>query len=194
MRKLALAVAIVSLGAVALITTAIAKNGHRDGRTFHAKLDGFNEIVGGPGAASTGSVSTLARGTFRARLRGDPPRLEFTLEYSGIEGGAVTAAHPHFAQRHVGGGIFGFLCGGPKPACPQSGTVEGTWTAADITGPADQGVQAGAFDEFVRALRAGAVYVNIHSTNFPEGEIRGQIRHGGDDNGRHRGKGKDDDD
>jgi hypothetical protein len=194
MKRLALAASVVLVGVVTVVAaTAVAGGKNGNGRTFHAKLNGFNEIVGGPGATSTGSVSTLARGTFRARLRNDPPRLEFRLEYSGIEGGTVTAAHPHFAQRHVGGGVFGFLCGGPKPACPQSGTVEGTWTAADIIGPADQGVQAMAFDEFVRALRAGAVYVNVHSTNFPEGEIRGQIGHGDDDNGRHRGKGKDDD-
>jgi CHRD domain len=179
MRKLALAVSVGLLGTVVLITTALA-NGN-GGKSFRAELNGFNEIVGGPGAASTGSVSTLARGTFRAKLRDNGTRLEFTLEYSGIEGGTVTQAHPHFAQRHVGGGVFGFLCGGPKPPCPQSGTVTGTWTAADVIGPADQGVQAAAFDEFVRALRAGAVYVNVHSTNFPEGEIRGQINGRGDD-------------
>jgi hypothetical protein len=54
--------------------------------------------------------------------------------------------------------------------------VTGTWTAADIIGPTGQGVEAGSFAEFVRALRAGAVYVNVHSSpRFPEGEIRGQV-------------------
>jgi hypothetical protein len=102
------------------------------------------------------------------------------------EGGTVTQAHPHFAQNHVGGGVFGFFCGGPKPACPSpGGTVQGTWTGADIIGPADQGVQTAAFDEFVRALRAGAVYVNVHSSgatpSYPEGEIRGQVSAAHDD-------------
>jgi hypothetical protein len=84
----------------------------------------------------------------------------------------------------VGGDVFGFFCGGPKPPCPSpGGTVQGTWTAADIIGPAGQGVEPGAFDEFVRALRAGAVYVNVHSSpSYPEGEIRGQVGSaGGDD-------------
>lgn len=170
------AVAVVATASVALANGDDGKN------SFKTDLNGFNEVVGGPGAASTGSVSTGARGIFRAKLRDNGTRLEFTLTYSGIEGGTVTQAHPHFAQRHVGGGVFGFFCGGPKPPCPQEGTVTGTWTAADIIGPADQGVQAAAFDEFVRALRAGAVYANVHSSpSYPEGEIRGQIRSGNDD-------------
>lgn len=171
------ALAGATLLVVLVASTAFAKRGN-GGVHFKAHMNGFNEVVGGPDTPmnpSTGSVSTLARGTFEARLRENPLRLEWTLDYSGIEGGTVTQAHPHFAQRHVGGGIFGFFCGGPKPACPQNGPVNGTWTAADVIGPAGQGVSAGEFAEFVRALRAGAVYTNVHSTNFPEGEIRGQV-------------------
>jgi hypothetical protein len=182
MRKVALLALLVAAAALSLGAVALADGGD-GGNRFTAHLDGYNEIVGGPGPSSTGSVSTLARGVFRARLRKNPDRLDFELTYSGIEGGTVSQAHPHFAQRHVGGGINGFLCGGPKPPCPPTaGTVTGTWTAADVIGPADQGIQAGAFDEFVRALRAGAVYVNVHSTpSYPEGEIRGQVRAGGGD-------------
>lgn len=184
MRKVVLLVAVVAIGALGIAAVALATGSHNkgEGKSFFARLDGYNEVVGGPGPG-TGSVSTLAHGTFRAKLRKDPDRLEFELTYSGIEGGTVSVSHPHFAQRHVGGGIFGFFCGGPKPPCPTpSGTVTGTWTAADVIGPADQGVQPGAFDEFVRALRAGAVYVNVHSTpSYPEGEIRGQVRPHDDD-------------
>ncbi|MEX2211010.1 MAG: CHRD domain-containing protein [Gaiellaceae bacterium] len=174
-KRLILPLLAAGLAAVlaALAPLAGSGGGKKD---FKAELNGYNEVVGGPGSGSTGSVSTVAEGLFRAKLKDDPPRLEFTLTYSGIEGGTVTQAHPHFAQRHVGAGVFGFFCGGPKPACPTpGGTVEGTWTAADVIGPADQGVAATEFAEFVRALRAGAVYVNVHSTAYPEGEIRGQV-------------------
>ena len=86
----------------------------------------------------------------------------------------------------MNGGIIAFLCGGGgKPACPETtGTVTGTITLADIIGPgpnpanpaADQGIEPGSFQEAVRALRAGAVYANVHSERFPGGEIRGQLR------------------
>ena len=166
----------LAVAAVVAVTSVALANHGGDRNHFRATLNGYNEVVGGAGA-STGSVSTRATGTFTATLRRDPSRLTFTLRYSDMEGGTVTVAHPHFAQQHVGGGVFALLCGGTEPACPTpGGTVTGVITSGDIVGPTDQGVEAGAFNEFVRALRAGAVYVNVHSTNFPEGEIRGQIR------------------
>jgi hypothetical protein len=175
MKRIVFGAFLAAAAVIAITSVALANHGG-DRNHFRAKLNGYNEVVGGPGA-STGSVSTGASGTFTATLRTNPARLTFTLTYSDMEGGTVTVAHPHFAQQHVGGGVFALLCGGTEPACPTpGGTVEGVITADDIVGPTDQGVEAGAFNEFVRALRSGAVYINVHSTNFPEGEIRGQVR------------------
>ena len=39
-----------------------------------------------------------------------------------------------------------------------------------------QGVAPGEFDELIRAIRAGVAYVNVHSSTFPAGEVRGQLR------------------
>jgi hypothetical protein len=197
MKKLALAVAIVSLGAVAVIATAIAKNGGGDngnGRHFSAKLTGFEEVAGG----GVGAVSTDGRGRFSARIEGNT--LRYRLSYQGLEGGNVLFAHIHFGQLHTIGGVSVFLCGDlaldPDPpangipdACPASGTVEGVITGADMQNLTAQGLVRDEFDELVRALRKGVTYANVHTTAFPGGEVRGQI-----DGGRHfgffRGKGK----
>jgi CHRD domain len=180
MRRLVLAVVLAAV-ALTFVVASTALADDDNGGTFRTNLDGYAEVVGGPGA-STGSVSSVASGRFTAKLRNGS--LDYTLTYENMEGGTVSQAHIHFAEEHVGGGVIAFLCAGDKPPCPTpSGTVTGTITAANVVGPADQGIEAGSFSELIAAMRAGAAYVNVHSTpRWPEGEIRGQIRGGrGDD-------------
>ena len=164
---------------LALVSSVVA--GDDGGRTRFKSdtLTGYQEVVG------PGPISTTGTGTFEARLDGDV--ITYTLTYRGLEGidpafagGVVTQAHIHFGQRGVGGGVIAFLCGGPKPACPASGTVTGTITPVDVVGPSAQGIEAGSFAEAVRALRAGAVYANVHTSRWPAGEIRGQVNDRGD--------------
>ena len=54
--------------------------------------------------------------------------------------------------------------------------MTGTITAADILPLTDQGLAEGDFAGAVRALESRNTYVNVHTTNFPGGEIRGQIQ------------------
>ena len=172
MRKLWVLTAVVLLGGLAVGAMALAGGGSE--REFDARLNGYNEVT---------SKSTVARGSFEAELRNGTIR--YRLSYRNLETAALFA-HIHFGQPHVNGGVIAFLCGGGgKPACPATtGTVTGTITPADIVGPgpdptnpaADQGIEPGSFQEAVRALRAGAVYANVHSERFPGGEIRGQLR------------------
>ena len=134
---------------------------------FGARLGGFQEVP---------ALSTEGRGRFSAILDHDAPSLDYELEYDGLS--VVTAAHIHFGQRAVNGGVIAFLCGGGgAPACPPSGggPVMGTVGPSDIVGPAGQGIAATEFDEAIRAMAAGAAYVNVHTTAVASGEIRGQI-------------------
>jgi CHRD domain len=55
--------------------------------------------------------------------------------------------------------------------------VSRTVSAADVTNlAASQGVPAGDIKDIVRAIVSNVTYANVHSANFPSGEIRGQIR------------------
>jgi hypothetical protein len=164
--------------ALATVSSVVAGNDGNDNRFQSNKMNGYQEV------ASTGAISTTGNGAFSAMLDGDTIR--YTLTYAAIEGGAVTQAHIHFGRRAVNGGVIAFLCsniaGTPAapattpPACPSpGGTVTGTIRANDVIGPSSQGIEAGSFAEAVAALRAGAVYANVHSTRWPGGEIRGQV-------------------
>jgi hypothetical protein len=178
MRKLAVAGVLV-VASVALAATALADRGD-GGNNFRAVLTGFEE---------TPSESTPGHGDFRARIVGN--NIHYRLHYEDFEAaeGATTAAHIHFAQRGVSGGVSAFLCGGgDKPPCPPlEGTIEGPLAVidpADVIGPSGQGIAPTEMAELMRAMRAGYTYVNVHTTLNPAGLIRGQIRHGkgrGDD-------------
>jgi len=54
--------------------------------------------------------------------------------------------------------------------------VSGTAKATDVIGPAAQGISPGEFAKILDAIRSGFAYANVHTTRFPGGEIRGQIR------------------
>jgi hypothetical protein len=101
----------------------------------------------------------------------------FTETFQNLSSNAILS-HIHFGEVHVAGGVMIWLCGGGgQPACPAatSGTFSGTITAANVTGPTSQGITAGGLASALRAIRQGAGYVNLHSVNFPAGEIRGQV-------------------
>ena len=135
-------------------------------------LGGYQEVP---------AISTTGSGTFEARVNADDTAFDWTLTYDALTG-SVTQAHIHFGQRSVNGGVSIWLCGtaaNPGPpgtaVCPAAGTVTGTATAADVVGPAGQGIAAGEFAEILAAIRAGKAYANVHSSLFPGGEIRGQL-------------------
>lgn len=158
------------LAALAAVAVVPRPSDADEGR-LRATLRGYSEV---PAISSTGM------GRFTARVSEDLSAIHYELSYERLEATAV-ASHIHIGQKDVNGGVMAFLCGGGgKPACPTEGTVTGTITAADVVGPAAQGIAPGEFAELLRAVDAGVTYVNVHSTKHPGGEIRGQVKGGTD--------------
>ena len=130
-------------------------------------------------------IVSLARGSFSATIDEAASTVTYELHYEGFDS-EVVQAHLHTAQPGVNGGIMVWLCGsaslpGPPgtPPCPQApGSVTGQLTAEQVMGPSAQGISPGEFDEMVRAIRNGITYANVHTTRYPAGEIRGQLRRG----------------
>jgi len=136
---------------------------------FSANLNGGNEVP---------PINTAGAGAFQMEI-GNP--ITFSLTFSGLSS-PLSVAHIHFAPTKVAGGVMIFLCGGGgQPDCPAStsGTITGTITAANVTGPTTQGIEVGDLDSALEAVRDDLGYVNMHTTNFAGGEIRGQVRRGG---------------
>jgi len=159
-------------GAVlALALAAYAANGSNAGTESKTQMQA--DVM--TGYQETPGVSSIAFGSFTAEIDDATQTISFELTYVGLEA-TVLFAHVHFGNRQIAGGVSAFLCGGgSKPPCPQSGTVTGTITAADVVGPTVQGIEPGSIAELIRAMRAGETYANVHSSKFPAGEIRAQI-------------------
>ena len=149
--------------------------------SFKELLTGYEEVP---------SVSTAANGEFTARIRRDST-IDWELSYAALEG-SVQQAHIHLGNVGVNGGITVFLCTnlGNGPAgirsCPASpATISGTIFPADVSpniaatqAARTQGLNTGEIAELIAAMRAGATYVNVHTTTWGGGEVRSQIQNG----------------
>jgi len=172
---------------------------------FTADLKGFNEIGSIPTTVTvpttpttvtttyTGAVLTDGAGTANLVLNKMAATVTYTLTYSNVgltppQTGTVSQAHIHFGKTRDSGGILVFFCtnvgvpptftGGTKvQACPaNSGTVSGTWKAADVQAIPGQNVSAGDFNALVAALESETAYANVHTIpHYAGGEIRGQV-------------------
>lgn len=168
MRRVALSIAVVALVSASTVVWA------QGFKKISELLTGYEE--------TPSAVSTTGSGTFNARISNDNSRIDWELTYADLEG-AVQQAHIHFGQKSVTGPISVFLCTnlgngpvGTQPCPAPPATISGTITAADVTNLANErGISAGELDELIAAIRAGATYVNVHSTRWPGGEIRSQI-------------------
>src|SRR5262249_8691981 len=168
--KKQLALTAVTLVVTSALTTFTARAVQDDATTYRARLTGFGEVP---------PKLVAGEGRFSGTLSEDGDSISWTVSWTGLTGPAQ-AAHIHFGQPQNTGSVVVFFCGGGgRPACPDglnhSGSVSGTWTAADVLGVTSQNVTAGDFAGFLKILRAHLGYANVHTTLFPGGEVRGQV-------------------
>ena len=140
------AAALFSLGVVAWPERATADD------VFFAVLNSKQEVL-------DPKPDSNAFGNALMTFTNSDSMLCYSISYSALEGGAETVAHFH-APASVGEAASPVFDISPAPSplgSPKTGCV-GPLTRADRA-----------------ELRRGRFYINIHSTNFPSGEIRGQV-------------------
>ena len=133
----------------------------KDIRTFAAFLKGRNEVP---------PVRTISTGVAVFRLNNAGDKLFFKLVIRNIR--KVTKAHIHLGKRGVNGPIVAVLFGPSKFGISvKRGVIHGTLTRNDLTGP----LSGKTIHDLVRQIKNGNTYVNVHTIQHPNGEIRGQI-------------------
>jgi hypothetical protein len=127
------------------IGLAVAPAAYAESIAFKAELKGSEEV---PPNDSAGT------GTVAATFDTESKAFVWTIEYSGLTGDA-TAAHFH------GPAAAGANAG---PVIPIDGAL-----ASPIKG------EATLTDEQATQLQDGMWYFNVHTAQYPDGELRGQV-------------------
>ncbi len=120
---------------------------------FNAPLSG-GEIVP--------PVDTMGRGHAVLQLSRNGTERRFRLIVTNIED--VVTAHIHKGPEGVNGPIAVVLL----DVIPRGATIKGIIAEGTLT-------DAGVIDDVIDEITAGNAYVDVHTRNFPAGEIRGQI-------------------
>ncbi|HYO49966.1 MAG TPA: CHRD domain-containing protein [Chloroflexia bacterium] len=161
MRKLRF-LALFLLGLLVIAGQASASSG---GGQFRTTLLGSNEVP---------PRDTDAHGSAQYHVANDGLSVSYKLNLVNIDN--IVAGHIHLAPAGVNGPVVVNLVS--ASACrtlPNGMQCSGTFTAANLVGP----LAGHPLSDLLTAMEEGRTYTNVHTTQFPGGEIRGQNRHGG---------------
>jgi hypothetical protein len=129
---------------------------------FFARLKGSEEVP---------PVRTDAFGTAKFKVSKDERKMGYRLTVNDLSN--FTEAHIHLGRRGVNGPVVVFLFGLIDPDISvNKGVVEGIITARDLVGP----LEGKPLSVLIDLMSDGDTYVNVHTAQNPDGEIRGQIR------------------
>ena len=127
------------------------------------------------GAEEVPANDSQATGQAIFQISEDGMTLSYKLIVANIEN--VTQAHIHLAPTGVNGAVVAWLY--PAAAPPQliPGRTDGILAEGVITEASLVGSLAGAeLSVLIEEMQAGNTYVNVHTSQYPGGEVRGQIR------------------
>lgn len=131
---------------------------------FQANLSGQNEVP---------PVQSQMDGTAVFRMQND--QLMYQLMLSNPQN--IIGAHIHCGESGQNGPIVVPLISGERNVQQSQGkvVVTGTITQQDIDQQADCDPRIQSVSDLVQAMENGRAYVNVHTQENPDGEIRGQI-------------------
>jgi hypothetical protein len=126
------------------------------------------------GAEEVPANDSLARGMAIFQLSEDGTSLSYSLAVANLHN--LSQAHIHLAPAGANGGVVVWLYPAAPPAQLIPDRTSGILMTGTITDANLVGALAGqSVADLVAHIENGNAYVNVHTTRFPGGEIRGQI-------------------
>ncbi len=151
----------LSAGIYLNIHTEANPGGEIRGQVYRLAREGYSyEFSGGQEVPPSGSAGT---GVGMVSIDRDQSNAHFMMVVSGLSA-PIDAAHFHEARPGTNGGVIFNLSSFFNPV----GGAYGYWTEND-TEP---------FNTHAAKFRSNTIYANIHTANFPGGEIRGNVVRG----------------
>ena len=130
-----------------------------DDNTFSTPLTGMEEVP---------PVNTNSTGIALFELINN--NINFKLNVTNLDN--IKAAHIHLGEFGQNGDIVVTLFQSATPTDVMNGTlVEGKVAVGDLEGP----LKGKTINDLVQLINNTQTYVNIHTEQYPNGEIRGQI-------------------
>lgn len=148
--------AVIAALATAGIATSLTSSVFAQEQKFTATLSGQEEVP---------PTDSQATGMAEFTVMGD--NVAYTVNASNIE--AVTAGHIHSGKQGENGPVVVTLFTNDSPTNEVSET--GSITADKLEGP----MAGKQLTDLATAMTNGETYVNVHTEQNPNGEIRGQI-------------------
>jgi hypothetical protein len=150
---LAVASALAFAGLSAVILTNGATRVFAQSQTFTAKLAGNNEVP---------PIKTQATGMAQFQLSPDGKELNYDLSATSLNG--FMMAHIHQGKAGENG----------QPITAPLSMGKGKIASSDLQGP----LAGKQISDLVNIMKNGGTYVNVHTQQNQNGEIRGQIMSG----------------
>lgn len=152
---------VMTLAMAGVFALLVSTQAQAQTMNFSASLSGGSEVPG---------VLTGAAGTATISLNQATGVVTYRIDVFNMPVG-TTAAHFHVGAAGVSGPVvvnFTVLTN-----ISNDYAITGTASATDLVQRAVQGINS--WEDFLQALQLGNIYVNVHSTANPGGEIRGQV-------------------
>lgn len=157
-KRLALGICLIALGVGAVPAEAATT------RYFAGVMGGDQEV---PAVVSAGSGAFF--GTLSCIGTVTDCTFNYTITFKDLSSVIINppGSHIHNAAAGVNGPVVHFLDDTSQYVGKTAGTIVGDWSYLDNPRPLT--------DALAAELLAGRTYFNLHTANFPTGEIRGQI-------------------
>jgi hypothetical protein len=131
----------------------------QEGDVFKARLAGTEEVP--PNKSPAGGS---------AWVKTTNDKIEYEVNVTDID--KVNAAHIHLGESGKNGPVILTLFKDNPTELKTGKLAEANLTASNFEGP----MKGKSVTDLVSAIKNGTAYINVHSTDFPDGEIRGQLQ------------------